>query len=85
MAPKSRDDIPHILRGLQHIYVTPHLREAVFEILEDVIPDRVGEAAEEKASKELGRPGMEQWKILVLGVVRLGLNLFGFYSPPLAA
>ena len=72
--PKSRDDIPHLLRGLQHIYVTPHLREAVFEILEEVIPDRVGEATEEKASKELGRPGMEQWKILVLGVVRLGLN-----------
>lgn len=72
--PKSRDDIPHLLRGLQYIYVTPHLREAVFEILEEVIPDRVGGVGEQKASKELGRPGLEQWKILVLGVVRLGLN-----------
>ena len=72
--PKSRDDIPHLLRGLQYIYVTPPLREAVFEILEDVVPDRIGGVGEEKASKELGRPGMEQWKILVLGVVRLGLN-----------
>jgi len=24
--PKSRDDIPQILRGLQHIYTTPELR-----------------------------------------------------------
>ena len=70
--PKSRDDIPHLLRGLQYIYVTPGLREAVFEILQEVLPDRVGQAG--KASTELGRPGMEQWKILVLGVVRLGLN-----------
>lgn len=28
--PKSRDDIPQILRGLQHIYVTRELREQVF-------------------------------------------------------
>lgn len=25
--PKSRDDIPQILRGLQHIYTEPALRE----------------------------------------------------------
>ena len=28
--PKSRDDIPHILRGLQYIYTTAELRERVF-------------------------------------------------------
>lgn len=28
----------------------------------------------EPVSSENGRPGMEQWKILVLGVLRLGLN-----------
>jgi hypothetical protein len=27
-----------------------------------------------KANTDTGRPGMEQWKILVLGVLRLGLN-----------
>ena len=31
--PKSRDDIPQILRGLQYIYTTPELRERVFAIL----------------------------------------------------
>ena len=68
--PKSRDDIPHILRGLQYIYITPEVRERVFAILEEVIP----EGTKGKASPATGRPGMEQWKILVLGVLRQGLN-----------
>jgi len=72
--PKSRDDIPEILRGLQYIYTTRGLRERVFAILAEVIPDRVGEGAEGKADPDQGRPGMAQWKILVLGVLRLGLN-----------
>jgi len=38
--PKSRDDIPQILRGLQHIYTTPELREPVFAILAEVLPVR---------------------------------------------
>jgi hypothetical protein len=68
--PKSRDDIPQLLRGLQHIYITPELRARVFAILEEVVPmGRNG-----KADTDTGRPGMEQWKILVLGVLRLGLN-----------
>ncbi len=68
---KSRDDIPKLLVGLQYIYKTPGLREEVFAILQDVIPRHVDG---KKASHTLGRPGMEQWKILVLGVVRLGLD-----------
>jgi len=68
--PKSRDDIPPILRGLQYIYITPDLRGRVFDILEEVIPDGV----EGKASADTGRPGMDQWNILVLGVLRQGLN-----------
>ena len=68
----SRDDIPRILRGLQYIYVTPHVRERVFSILAEVLP--VGCDDDTKISADLGRPGMEQWKILVLGVLRLGLN-----------
>jgi len=31
---KSRDELPPILRALQHIYVTPELNEEVFKILE---------------------------------------------------
>ena len=69
--PRSRDDIPKLLLGLQYIYKEPALREAVFRILEEVKP-RNSEG--ELVSSENGRPGMEQWKILVLGVIRLGLN-----------
>ncbi len=73
--PKSRDDIPQILRGLQYIYVTPEIRERVFAILADVIATRKSnDGAEGKADAQTGRPGMEQWKILVLGMLRQGLN-----------
>jgi len=71
--PKSRDDIPHLLRGLQHIYTEIDLRQRVFAILEEMMPDRAD--GKGKASSQTGRPGMEQWKILVLGVLRLGLNV----------
>jgi len=63
---KSRDDIPPLLLGLQHIYTNVELRNKVFEILEEKInPD---------TDNNNGRPGMELWKILVFGVLRLNLN-----------
>lgn len=61
-----RDDIPKILSGLQYIYVTPKLREAVFAVLLSLIPREV--------DHHNGRPGMELWRILVLGTLRLILN-----------
>ena len=72
--PKSRDDIPQILRGLQHIYTTPELRTEIFAILQEVLPERQIEGKTVKADPNNGRPGMTQWQILVLGVLRLGLN-----------
>lgn len=72
--PKSRDDIPQILRGLQHIYTTAELREPIFTILEEVLPERQIDGKTVKADPNNGRPGMSQWQILVLGVLRLGLN-----------
>ena len=64
--PKSRDDIPKILRGLQHLYMDIPLRTKIFQLLETEISPEV--------SKCNGRPGMALWKILVCGVVRLDLN-----------
>lgn len=64
--PKSRDDIPLILKGLQYIYVNRAIREAIFELLEKNISPHI--------NKKNGRPGMELWKIFVLGVLRLDLN-----------
>jgi hypothetical protein len=68
---KSRDDMPKILTGLQYIYVTPALRDEVFAILREMVPCT---NSGQKVSSSVGRPGMEQWKILVLGTIRLGLN-----------
>lgn len=63
---KSRDDIPSLLLGLQHIYMITELREKVFAILEEHInPD---------TDNGTGRPGMDLWNILVFGVLRLNLN-----------
>jgi len=70
--PKSRDDIPQLLRGLQHLYTEPAVRERVFAILAEVLPERAG--GDGLASPDTGRPGMPQWTILVLGTLRLGLN-----------
>lgn len=60
---RSRDEMPQLLRGLQYIYCTPELRSQVFEILNEMIPTNV--------NKKTGRPGMELWKILVIGTIRL--------------
>jgi hypothetical protein len=70
---KSRDDIPKLLRGLQEVYTNIELRQRVFTILEEVRPTRKDGTG--KADMNNGRPGMEQWTILVLGVLRLGLNI----------
>jgi transposase, IS5 family len=62
---KSRDELPPILAGLQWIFETPEINEQVFALLEDKV------IAGKKAT---GRPGLDLWQILVLGVVRLGLD-----------
>jgi len=62
---KSRDELPPILAGLQWIWTHPTLKAEIFALLE----------ARLLAGKQAtGRPGMALWQILVLGVVRLGLD-----------
>ena len=63
---KSRDEIPKLLMGLQHIYCAPELRVKVFKILEEIVP--------KNTDPNNGRPGMLLWKILVLGTLRLNCN-----------
>ena len=58
--PKSRDDIPQLLRGLQHIYTEPALRERVFAILQEVIPNRAkgeGKAEPARVAREWSNGG----------------------------
>jgi transposase, IS5 family len=65
--PKSRDDIPQILRGLQHLYRDPIKRAKLFELLESGLAPKI--------DKRTGRPGMTLWSIFVCGVIRLDLNI----------
>ncbi|MFZ4802878.1 MAG: ISNCY family transposase, partial [Chlorobium sp.] len=69
---KSRDDMPKIFKRLQAIYINIELRKQVFSILEEVLPERKN--GKGKADSRTGRPGMDQWAILVMGVVRLVRN-----------
>ena len=62
---KSRDELPPILAGLQWVWMQPRLKAEIFALLEGKI------LAGKKAT---GRTGMDLWQILVLGVVRLGLD-----------
>ena len=63
---KSRDELLPILVGLQWIFRTPGLHEAVLALLERKLQGA--------KPTRTGRPGMDLWHVLVLGVVRLGLD-----------
>ena len=48
--PKSRDDIPQILKGLQFIYTNENIRLEIFKILEKNISPKI--------NKNNGRPAV---------------------------
>ena len=58
----SRDDIPQILGGLQYILLNPILLEQVLRILDGLFPKEI--------DLHHGRPGMDMWSILVIGILR---------------
>lgn len=62
----SRDDIRQLIKGLHYILVTPPLRQEIFTILHGLFPAEL--------DLDNGRPGMDRWSILVMGVLRLSLN-----------
>ena len=63
---QSRDEIPKLLMGLQEIYCNRKVRDKVFNVLLDLIPEGI--------DQNNGRRGMDLWKILVLGSLRLCCN-----------
>ena len=63
---RDRDDLPQFLSGLQHIFVTPELNEKVFKLLEEYI---------HKDRQKTGCYGMSLWEVLVIGSLRVGLNI----------
>ena len=63
---RSRDEIPKLLMGLQAIYCNLDVRRRVFEVLVNLVPDGI--------NPNNGRRGMDLWKILILGILRLSCN-----------
>jgi hypothetical protein len=62
----SRDQLAPTLLALQWIYSTPEISRQIFELLEaKILPG---------TSKDKGRPGLDLWQILVLGIVRNARN-----------
>jgi len=61
-----RDDIPVILIGLQQLYSDKALLQQALILMRDqVAPD---------IDHDTGRPGMHWWRILVLAIVKQGLD-----------
>jgi hypothetical protein len=69
---QSRDEIPKLLIGLQHIHSNRKIREKVFVILEKIIPT--------DTSRHKGRPGMDLWKKSVKSTRRI-FPIFSFTIP----
>jgi hypothetical protein len=65
MPVRSRDELPPVLAGLQWVFQTPEINGQIFDLLEKKVAG---------AKKATGRPGLDLWHILVLGVVRLALD-----------
>jgi len=63
-----RDEAPKLLKALQVIFMNDELNSKVFSVLSERVNLR-----QEKLEKS-GRNGMGLWEILVLGVLRHGLN-----------
>jgi transposase, IS5 family len=64
--PRSRDEIPKLLRGLQALYADREVRAKLFEALSGLVPANV--------DSNNGRKGMNLWNIFVLGTLRLNCN-----------
>lgn len=63
---RTRDELPPTLAALQWVFTTPQVSSEVFQLLEERLL---------RNARSKGRPGMDLWQILVLGVVRLTLDL----------
>ncbi len=63
---KSRDDTPALPVGLQAVYRDEALRDELFALLnKHILPDR---------RRDTGRPGMDLWAVLAVGVLKQGLR-----------
>jgi hypothetical protein len=63
---RCRDEMIPILAGLQHVYTNSSLRNKVVRL--------VAEDINQNTRRDVGRPGFDDWQVVVLAAVRLGCN-----------
>jgi IS5 family transposase len=63
---ECRDEVIPVLAGLQHVYTCSVLRNKVVRL--------VAEDINEDSRRDVGRPGFDDWQIVVLAAVRLGCD-----------
>jgi len=64
---ECRHELIPILKGVQHIYSCPELRDRLLNL--------IGQDVNEDSRTDCGREGFDYWQVLVLAAVRLGCNL----------
>lgn len=63
---ECRDELIPILAGLQYVYTCSSLRNKVVKL--------VASDVNENSRRDVGRPGLDDWQIVVLAAVRLGCD-----------
>ena len=63
---ECRDEVVPVLAGLQYVYSCGELRRKMVQL--------VAEDINEESRRDVGRPGLDDWQIVVLAAVRLGCN-----------
>ena len=63
---KSRDNIPAVFKGIQHMHTYPQLHQRIFALLTEQISPGI--------NLKIGRPGMDLWLVLVVAVLQQGLG-----------
>ena len=75
---RCRDDVPAVLKGIQYIYCQEELRQEIFTLLENHILEKLDPAGDSpeagRINRAVGRRGMDLWNILVLGLLKQGIN-----------
>lgn len=61
-----RDEVIPVLAGLQHVYTCHSLRRKVVQL--------VAKDINQETRRDVGRPGLDDWQVVVLASVRLGCN-----------
>jgi hypothetical protein len=63
---ECRDEMIPVMAGLRHVYTCSSLRNQVVRL--------VAQDLNEDSRRDVGRPGLDDWQIVVLAAVRLGCN-----------